>query len=435
MNRIPFEYIQQFSDALVEVDERAKRTLRNALTTVKLDDPAKAREDIAAIMERVVGASDILASTMTAEFYNGIREYQIAERLEATTDSGRDPDSTKNATYGITSRLEKEDAPSISVVEALLVQRVGYEIQRSVGRTMYRNGDIDPRKPKFARVPLGGDSCEFCRMLASRGFEYNSELTAGKLNPDHYHDGCRCRVVCSWEKDPIIGGMEEDEYNLRAWDEYKRDAWSFASRDHSQHQQHQKEKRRNRYTDDGKLKAGYSGLRIDQQADYTEYDRKKTAVRAAAKRGDAQRGQTRKKQTETEIRRASFKPVNEQTYSFEKNRIERLGGTVLRGGEDVERHLDFVGADASCVGGIVMFRSSPTVSEVLEESFHFDQERRGDYSDKPAYQMFLLREIDAQRHLLKMTSRHKIPEAEVEMTRKNLAYYEEELLKFERGEQ
>ncbi len=189
----------------------------------------------------------------------------------------------------------------IAVVAQLLMQRVGYEVKRSAGRTMHRNGDRDPERPKFARIPLGGDSCEFCRMLASRGFAYNSEWSAGKLDPDHYHDGCRCEVVCSWEKNPRIAGLSEEEYNDRAWGEHGDAARLYAERDHSRHRANQASKRKNRYTDDGELRAGYSGLRIDNQSAYTQADRKKVAVRAAAQRGNAQRGVRRGKTVDVEI--------------------------------------------------------------------------------------------------------------------------------------
>lgn len=294
MKSIPRSYIMEFSAGLSGVNQTAKFKMRQALYEVDLSDIDAARAQIADIMVQVVGASDAMASTMAAGFYDGIREYQTGAALGATADSGWEPDSTRRATYGITDRLAKADAPDISMVEGLLTQRIGYEVKRSAGRTMYRNGSRDPNKPKFARIPLGGDSCEFCRMLASRGFAYNSEKSAGKHDPDHYHDGCRCEVVCSWEKDPRIAGLSEDEYNDRAYGEH-RDAYrSWASKDHSQHRQHQQEKRRNRYTDDGRLRAGYSGLRIDKQAAYTEADRKKVSARAAAQRGNTQRGTKRR---------------------------------------------------------------------------------------------------------------------------------------------
>lgn len=301
MRPIPRSYIMEFSARLDDVSQAAKAKMRQMLYEVDLSDIDSARAQIADIMGLVVGASDAMASTMAAGFYDGIREYQTGAALGATADSGWEPDSTKRAVYGITDRLAKAETPSISMVEGLLVQRIGYEVKRSAGRTMYSNGQRDPNKPKFARIPMGGDSCEFCRMLASRGFAYNSEKSAGKHNPDHYHDGCRCEVVCSWEKDPRIDGMEEGEYNLRAWDQYGGDSKKFAERDHSQHKQHQQEKRRNRYTDDGKLKAGYSGLRIDKQVAYTEADRKKVTLMAAAQRGNTQRGSVRRRNNASSV--------------------------------------------------------------------------------------------------------------------------------------
>ena len=85
----------------------------------------------------------------------------------------------------------------------------------------------------------------------------------------------------------------------------------------------------------------------------------------------------RKKPTERELRRAKMKPVNEALYNSQKNYVERHGGLVIRGGEDVERHLDGMGADASHIGGTIFLRSDANTSEVLEEVYHFQQEQRG----------------------------------------------------------
>lgn len=46
-----------------------------------------------------------------------------------------------------------------------------------------------------------------------------------------------------------------------------------------------------------------------------------------------------------------------------------------------------------------------------------------------------MNEIDAQHHLLNVTEKYKIPIEEVELTKKNLEYYENEKLKMiESGE-
>lgn len=138
---------------------------------------------------------------------------------------------------------------------------------------------------------------------------------------------------------------------------------------------------------------------------------------------------TRRKPTERELRRANIKPVNESLYNAKKNYVERHGGVVMRGGEDVERHLDAVSADASQLPGIIMLRERPTTSDVLEEVFHFQQEERGDYNEYGAEVRRLLRERDAQRYLLSVTEQYNIPKSEVKQTEKALEGYLDDLKK------
>ena len=60
----------------------------------------------------------------------------------------------------------------------------------------------DPTGPRYARVPQG-KTCAFCSMLASRGFVYASEDTAGKWH--QYHHDCDCKIVPSWGETRIDG--------------------------------------------------------------------------------------------------------------------------------------------------------------------------------------------------------------------------------------
>lgn len=136
---------------------------------------------------------------------------------------------------------------------------------------------------------------------------------------------------------------------------------------------------------------------------------------------------TRKKPTETELRRASCKPVNEALYNSQKNYVERHGGLVIRGDASWEAHLDKEKVDAAAIGDTIILRSDATTSEVLEEVFHFRRQLRGDYSDKPARVMRLLRERDAQNYLLGVAKRYNIPEQETEQTRSALADYMRDL--------
>lgn len=77
------------------------------------------------------------------------------------------------------------------------------QVRRAANRTMRHNAARDGRG--YARVPMGGEACGFCIMLASRGFVYRSAQTAGEGN--HYHSDCRCKVI------PGFGGMTVEGYD------------------------------------------------------------------------------------------------------------------------------------------------------------------------------------------------------------------------------
>lgn len=131
----------------------------------------------------------------------------------------------------------------------------------------------------------------------------------------------------------------------------------------------------------------------------------------------------RHRPTKREERRARMKPVNEALYSSQKNYVERHGGLVLRGGEDVERWLDLRHADALIYGDTIMLHENANTSEVLEEVYHFQQEQRGDYAEYEDGIRNLLRERDAQRYLLSVAERYNIPKDETRQTERALEEY------------
>lgn len=103
------------------------------------------------------------------------------------------------------------------------------QAKRSANRTMRKNADRDGLR--WARVPTGPETCGFCLMLASRGFVYGSERTAGAL--DHYHRGCDCAVVPGFDGLTGVEGYDpdalydaySDSYATLGGREGLRDAW------------------------------------------------------------------------------------------------------------------------------------------------------------------------------------------------------------------
>lgn len=68
------------------------------------------------------------------------------------------------------------------------------QVARRANETISHNVGRDAKRgARFARVPMGEHTCQFCLMLASRGFVYHSAKTADEFA--HYHSDCRCKVV------------------------------------------------------------------------------------------------------------------------------------------------------------------------------------------------------------------------------------------------
>ena len=261
---IPRAYIDSFANATEAISAANKQALEKALSSIDLSDP-KAEDAIVYAMQTVCSGGTKQAAYLARQFYLGLRDIMVGndDGYEGAEETGYVPGKTETVTRGI---VRSNDADAAL---AALQSRVGYEVKRASGGTMYACGRSDPRPPRFARIPRRSKSyingCPFCQMLASRGFVYLSELSAGGIDPDHYHDDCRCQVVPSWEKSPRAEGYDRHDYI----DGYEK----YLEQDHSKHEAKAKATRKNRYDSQGRLRAGYSGLRVDQQTPMTDADR------------------------------------------------------------------------------------------------------------------------------------------------------------------
>lgn len=119
--------------------------------------------------------------------------------------------------------------------------------------------------------------------------------------------------------------------------------------------------------------------------------------------------------------------VDEATYNKLIRKVKKNGGIVIRGTDEVEEHLALNGSTASCIGDIILFSKNATISDVLEETYHFEQNLRKMNYKKPARERLLLNEIDAQKYLLSVADKYYIPDAEITVTKQNLADYEKAL--------
>lgn len=200
---IPRQAVDFLTDEINGISADAQARVLKVLQGINWtsDNIAECRDLVLQALAAVMPTYSTMAAQASADFYDAAREIAIGKPMGAVAVSGYDPRKTEGAVRGFV-RFVLDGR--VETFNEQVLQRIDYEMKRSAGESMFANGRHDPRKPKFARVPTGAETCDFCLMLASRGFVYSSEATAGAVKLDHYHSGCDCRVVCQWDG----GGVE-----------------------------------------------------------------------------------------------------------------------------------------------------------------------------------------------------------------------------------
>jgi hypothetical protein len=250
------------------------------------------------------------------------------------------------------------------------------EVSRAIGRLVKRTGADTTLKnaerdgAQFAWVPHG-DTCAFCITLASRGWQYMSKNALKNGHAEHIHAHCDCQYAVRFDNTSGVKGYDPDKYREM-----------YDNAEGSTPQEKINSMRRAMNAENYRRKIGSQGQEIIDKPTY-----------------------------------------NKLTKNFVKN-----GGVIIRG-EEARRHLNKQGAYASYVVGAnaAFIRDDATVSDVAEEMFHAKQDRKKIYSEYSMNEMLTRREIDAQNYLLSVTEKYKIPISEAETTKKNLAYYKDEL--------
>lgn len=197
---IPRAAVDEFTRQLNIVSESMRIKLAEQLA--QIDFSVLGSLDVVKdIMQMYCSGATDAAALLTAQFYDAAREYAIGEPFGTIANSQRIAEATDIATIGIVTDSKTSDA-----IITQLTARLDYEVKRAAGDCAFYNGSHDPAKPYYARVPSGSETCQFCLMLASRGFVYRTKKAAGEL--DHYHANCDCRVIPGWGSNPSVEGYD-----------------------------------------------------------------------------------------------------------------------------------------------------------------------------------------------------------------------------------
>lgn len=127
--------------------------------------------------------------------------------------------------------------------------------------------------------------------------------------------------------------------------------------------------------------------------------------------------------------RENVKPVSAKIFNDLTIGAKKDGAEIIRCeyGDSFYRHLEENNATASCIGDILIFRPDATVSEVLEETYHFQQNQKGINADKEIILRAILNEIDAKKFILRNAKKYGVPRAEIDEIASHLEQYTKEL--------
>ena len=171
---------------------------------------AEKREAAKLIMEGFVQAYDDKAAEFASQWYDYRAEQGGARLKQAVTMTVYEPGSVDDVARYQAKKLAKEGDAAFARACGEFARNDAF---RSLNETIIANVGRDRDKgAMFARVPTGTETCTFCLMLASRGAVYHTRKTAGEWR--HFHRGCDCKVVPSFEDDPeaeLVQGVKPRE--------------------------------------------------------------------------------------------------------------------------------------------------------------------------------------------------------------------------------
>ena len=100
-----------FTSAINAVSDAVRAELSAALSQVDMArDVATVRAEVVEIMQAFCGGATDMAAQLAAEFYDGLREWELGERMGAVAASGREPDATEGAVRAFAEKLVEGNA-------------------------------------------------------------------------------------------------------------------------------------------------------------------------------------------------------------------------------------------------------------------------------------------------------------------------------------
>lgn len=173
-------------------------------------DPARVRAALERFFPDLVTAYGTTAAVLGADWYEAMRNAppSAASFAAALAAPAATAQAQATARWAIGPLFQAEPDPVAALARLMgSTQRLVLQPARE---TIIGAAVRDPVRHAVARVPAGATTCQWCVMLASRGFVYQSRESAGEWAK--FHDNCDCAIVTGQNLDDLPEDYDLDYY-------------------------------------------------------------------------------------------------------------------------------------------------------------------------------------------------------------------------------
>ncbi|MGP5022368.1 VG15 protein [Glutamicibacter arilaitensis] len=185
-----------------DISRRVAADLRRILARIDLDNPVSARAALFELVPPLIERWGDVSATAAAEWFEGFRAANGLPGPFRSVLAPPLPIEQVNARIGFATREAGHLFAGQTSEFADFMLLIANEYSLAPGHnTVWNNSARDGAA--FARVPEPG-ACDFCLMLASRGFVYSRGTVDQTQGADgemtRFHGGCRCHAMPVWEE-------------------------------------------------------------------------------------------------------------------------------------------------------------------------------------------------------------------------------------------
>lgn len=213
--------VNRLAQANNNIVAAAQRDLEAIMARVDQGDPAATLAALKAAVPALVERYGDAAAAAAADWYDDIRPTGLP-RYSSTVGDNYPVEAVEQRVASAGVHVANGNPGRFLQVMSTSLDKF---VKQSSRNTIVKNGQRDPWKPRFARVPSGSTTCGFCLMLASRGAVYLTQESAGQMT--QFHGECDCQIVPIGPNDPLPDGYDPDalyQQYLEARDEVGADA-------------------------------------------------------------------------------------------------------------------------------------------------------------------------------------------------------------------